>query len=171
MAFSRSHLSSPANKPNSVFERGDTARKLERGGSRGPGSLVVKTSAPGNSCDSPQRTRHLEGVLNKYTNLLQGWQNRYFVLDVEQAQLHYFVNDHSKSQKPRGSLPLSGASVVPHDELPHMFCIYASNGEIFKLRASDAREQQLWMTQLQHCTRRHSDVSAKVLQPTQIRTQ
>lgn len=60
---------------------------------------------------------------------------RYFVLDAEQGQLHYFVNE--QSQKARGTLPLSGASVVPHDELPHMFCIYATNGEIFKLRGKN----------------------------------
>ncbi|XP_048115964.1 oxysterol-binding protein-related protein 10 isoform X2 [Alosa alosa] len=161
MAFSRSHPSSPANKTKLPFERVDTARKLERGGSQGPGSAGVRAAAPADSCDLSQRTRHLEGVLSKYTNLLQGWQNRYFVLDAEQGQLDYFVSEQSQSQKPRGSLPLSGASVVPHDELPHMFCIYATNGEIFKLRASDAREQQLWMTQLQLCTRQHLDGSAK----------
>lgn len=76
MAFSRSHPSSPANKAKSPFERGDIARKLERGWSQGPGSTEVKATAPANSCDLSQRTRHLEGVLNKYTNLLQGWQNR-----------------------------------------------------------------------------------------------
>ena len=65
---------------------------------------------------------------------------RYFVLDAEQGQLHYFVSEPSKSQKPRGSLPLPGASVVPHDELPHMFCIYAANGEIFKLRGTGGGE-------------------------------
>ncbi|KAI4904049.1 hypothetical protein NFI96_033867 [Prochilodus magdalenae] len=42
-----------------------------------------------------------------------------------------------------------------------MFTVYAANGEIFKLRACDACERQLWMTQLQLCARRHSDSSAK----------
>ncbi|KAB5586380.1 hypothetical protein PHYPO_G00000920 [Pangasianodon hypophthalmus] len=105
--------------------------------------------------------RGLEGVLNKYTNLLQGWQHRYFVLDPELGQLQYFLNEQSKTQKPRGSLPLIGSSVAPSDEFPFMFTVYAVNGELFKLRACDAYERQQWMTQLQLCARRHSEGSAK----------
>ncbi|XP_028834940.1 oxysterol-binding protein-related protein 10 isoform X1 [Denticeps clupeoides] len=145
---------SPASKKNPAGERGSGVRRLERSASHGP------VRAAGG--EPPRvRGRHLEGVLNKYTNLLQGWQNRYFVLDPELGQLNYFINEQGKSQKPRGSLPLSGASVIPGDELPHMFIICAANGEHFKLRASDASEQELWMSQLQHCVRRHSDTSTK----------
>lgn len=108
------------------------------------------------------RTRRIEGVLSKYTNLIQGWQNRYFVLDPDVGQLQYFVSEQGRSQKPRGSLPLIGASVTASDEAPHMFIVSSANGELFKLRAVDATEQQLWMTQLQACTRRHSDSSAKM---------
>uniref|UniRef100_A0A671QQB4 Oxysterol-binding protein n=1 Tax=Sinocyclocheilus anshuiensis TaxID=1608454 RepID=A0A671QQB4_9TELE len=107
------------------------------------------------------RTRGIEGVLSKYTNLIQGWQNRYFVLDPDVGQLQYFVSEQGRSQKARGSLPLIGASVTASDEAPHMFIVSSANGELFKLRAVDATEQQLWMTQLQACTRRHSDSSAK----------
>uniref|UniRef100_A0A8C1Y2D2 Oxysterol-binding protein n=1 Tax=Cyprinus carpio TaxID=7962 RepID=A0A8C1Y2D2_CYPCA len=85
----------------------------------------------------------------------------YFVLDPDVGQLQYFVSEQGRSQKPRGSLPLIGASVMSSDEAPHMFIISSANGELFKLRAVDATEQQLWMTQLQACTRRHSDSSAK----------
>uniref|UniRef100_A0A673LA24 Oxysterol-binding protein n=1 Tax=Sinocyclocheilus rhinocerous TaxID=307959 RepID=A0A673LA24_9TELE len=75
----------------------------------------------------------------------------YFVLDPELGQLQYFINEHSKNQKPRGSLPLIGSSVAPSDEFPYMFTVCAANGDFFKLRACDAREQQMWMTQLQLC--------------------
>lgn len=110
----------------------------------------------------PGRARRIEGVLSKYTNLIQGWQNRYFVLDADVSQLQYFVSEQLRSLKPRGSLPLIGASVTVSDEAPHMFIISSANGEIFKLRAADATEQQLWMMQIQACTRRHSDSSAKM---------
>ncbi|KAK6327192.1 hypothetical protein J4Q44_G00028370 [Coregonus suidteri] len=135
--------------PHSLGSEADTA------GSRG--------GVSGGSGSTPHQAhkRRLEGVLNKYTNLLQGWQNRYFVLDPDMGQLQYFVNQHSKNQKPRGSLPLIGASVAPSDELPHMFTVHSATGEAYKLRASDAGEQQLWMSQLQLCARRHSDSSAK----------
>ncbi|XP_026139474.1 oxysterol-binding protein-related protein 10 isoform X3 [Carassius auratus] len=137
---------------------GNPAHRQARSGSYSPGTGAISDTHP-----SQTQKRHLEGVLNKYTNLLQGWQNRYFVLDPELGQLQYFINEHSKNQKPRGSLPLIGSSVAPSDEFPYMFTVSAANGDFFKLRACDAREQQMWMTQLQLCTRRHSDGSAKVM--------
>ncbi|XP_048009599.1 oxysterol-binding protein-related protein 10 isoform X2 [Megalobrama amblycephala] len=137
---------------------GNPAQRQARSGSYSPGSVAVSDTQP-----SQTQKRHLEGVLNKYTNLLQGWQSRYFVLDPELGQLQYFINEHSKNQKPRGSLPLIGSSVALSDEFPFMFTVYAANGDLFKLRACDAREQQMWMTQLQLCARRHSDGSAKVM--------
>ncbi|XP_005457227.2 oxysterol-binding protein-related protein 10 isoform X2 [Oreochromis niloticus] len=134
------------------------------GGSAGAGGS--RATVLGNSMNLQQqqqaRKRQLEGVLSKYTNLIQGWQNRYFVLDPELGQLQYFVNEQGKSQKPRGSLPLIGASVTTSDEAPHMFIVNSVNGELYKLRASDAKEQQFWISQLQACARRHSDSSAKV---------
>ncbi|XP_026145407.1 oxysterol-binding protein-related protein 10 isoform X1 [Carassius auratus] len=126
-------------------------------------SLGFGASSVGNIAPLQRgRTRRIEGVLSKYTNLIQGWQNRYFVLDPEVGQLQYFVSEQGRSQKPRGSLPLIGASVTASDEVPHMFIVSSANGELFKLRAVDSTEQQLWMTQLQECTRRHSDSSAKM---------
>lgn len=64
---------------------------------------------------------------------------RYFVLDPDSGQLHYFVNEQGKSQKPRGSLPLFGASVTPSDEAPHMFVVNSVNGELYKLRGESPR--------------------------------
>ncbi|XP_039973268.1 oxysterol-binding protein-related protein 10-like [Xiphias gladius] len=110
--------------------------------------------------------RHLEGVLRKYTNLLQGWQSRYFVLDPEVGQLQYYLNVLSKSQRPpRGSLPLLGAMVVSSDEFPFMFTFQSTTGDFYKLRALDAQEQDLWMTQLQLCSRRQSDSNVKTSNP------
>lgn len=138
-------------------------RRLAARTGSGSASLGFGASPAGNIAPlQPGRTRMIEGVLSKYTNLIQGWQNRYFVLDPDVGQLQYFVSEQGRSQKPRGSLPLIGASVMSSDEAPHMFIVSSANGELFKLRAVDATEQQLWMTQLQACTRRHSDSSAKM---------
>ncbi|XP_016148035.1 oxysterol-binding protein-related protein 10 isoform X1 [Sinocyclocheilus grahami] len=147
---------SGSSKGKCSADLGNPAHRQARSGSYSPGTGAVSDTHP-----SQTQKRHLEGVLNKYTNLLQGWQNRYFVLDPELGQLQYFINEHSKNQKPRGSLPLIGSSVAPSDEFPYMFTVCAANGDFFKLRASDACEQQMWMTQLQLCARRHSDGSAK----------
>nr|XP_054601049.1 oxysterol-binding protein-related protein 10 isoform X2 [Nothobranchius furzeri] len=166
------------NKPNCSpsDHRGSSASRKPggRSGSHSPGSgsLCVPAGAVGsrgsvqgsgmNLQQQLGRRRQLEGVLSKYTNLLQGWQNRYFVLDPDLGQLQYFVNEQGKNQKPRGSLPLIGASVTTCDETPYMFIVNSVNGELYKLRAADAKEQQFWMSQLQACARRHSDSSAKV---------
>ncbi|XP_041649176.1 oxysterol-binding protein-related protein 10-like [Cheilinus undulatus] len=108
-----------------------------------------------------RKQRHLEGVLKKYTNLLHGWQSRYFVLDPEAGQLQYYLNEVIKNQRPpRGFLPLLGAMVVSSDEYQYMFTIKSTAGVSYKLRAPDAQQQELWMTQLQLCSRRHSDAKA-----------
>uniref|UniRef100_UPI0037E95CA5 oxysterol-binding protein-related protein 10-like n=1 Tax=Semicossyphus pulcher TaxID=241346 RepID=UPI0037E95CA5 len=130
-----------------------------RGGSGDRDSL----SAPPH-LHTARSKRHLEGVLKKYTNLLQGWQSRYFVLDPEVGQLQYYLNEGSRSQRPpRGFLPLLGAMVVSCDDFQYMFTIKSTAGDSYKLRALDAQQQELWMTQLQLCSRRHSD--SKVMSP------
>lgn len=53
-------------------DRGNPAQRQARSGSYSPGSGTVSDS----SHQSQTQKRHLEGFLNKYTNLLQGWQNR-----------------------------------------------------------------------------------------------
>ncbi|KAM9738143.1 oxysterol-binding protein-related protein 10 isoform 3-T3 [Menidia menidia] len=167
------HLGTPKASSPSSDHRGSSSSSRKAGarsGSHSPGSVSAgaghgRGGVQGNSPGAPQqpaRRRQLEGVLSKYTNLIQGWQNRYFVLDPELGQLQYFVNEQGKSQKPRGSLPLIGASVSTSDEAPHMFVVNSVNGELYKLRAVDAKEQQFWISQLQACARRHSDSSAKV---------
>ncbi|XP_067367154.1 oxysterol-binding protein-related protein 10-like isoform X2 [Channa argus] len=142
-------------QPNSVYATEPRLGTGTRDGGAGSGPSHHKTE---------RSKRHLEGVLKKYTNMLQGWQSRYFVLDPETSQLQYYLNELSKGQRPpRGSLPLLGAMVISGDEFPYMFTIQSATGDCYKLRALDAQEQELWMTQLQLCSRRHSDSSTKVV--------
>jgi len=62
------------------------------------------------------------------------------VLDFETGILQYFVNEQSKSQKPRGTLSLAGAIISPSDEVPHMLVVYSANGEMYKLRGTVSAE-------------------------------
>ncbi|GAB5576907.1 oxysterol-binding protein-related protein 10 isoform X3 [Prionailurus iriomotensis] len=87
----------------------------------------------------------------------------YFVLDFEAGILQYFVNEQSKHQKPRGALSLSGAIVSLSDEAPHMLVVYSANGEMYKLRAADAKEKQFWVTQLRACSKYHMETSSKMM--------
>ncbi len=36
-------------------------------------------------------SKEMEGQLSKFTNLVKGWQNRWFVLDPEQGTLAYYL--------------------------------------------------------------------------------
>ncbi|XP_060018453.1 oxysterol-binding protein-related protein 10 isoform X2 [Lagenorhynchus albirostris] len=160
---SSSRATSAGSSPScSLAGRGVSGRSaaagLGGGGSRSsPGSVAASP------CGGSGRRREpaLEGVLSKYTNLLQGWQNRYFVLDFEAGILQYFVNEQSKHQKPRGALSLSGAIVSLSDEAPHMLVVYSANGEMYKLRAADAKEKQFWVTQLRACAKYHMEMNSK----------
>ncbi|XP_044944939.1 oxysterol-binding protein-related protein 10 isoform X3 [Mustela putorius furo] len=162
---SSSRATSAGSSPScSLAGRGVSSRSAVAGfgggGSRSsPGSVAASPSGGGGRRREPA----LEGVLSKYTNLLQGWQNRYFVLDFEAGILQYFVNEQSKHQKPRGALSLSGAIVSLSDEAPHMLVVYSANGEMYKLRAADAKEKQFWVTQLRACAKYHMETSSKMM--------
>ncbi|KAM4025112.1 LOW QUALITY PROTEIN: oxysterol-binding protein-related protein 11 [Anomaloglossus baeobatrachus] len=101
-----------------------------------------------------QYSDHMEnicGYLMKYTNLVTGWQFRFFVLNNEAGLLEYFVNEQSKNQKPRGTVQLAGAVISPSDEV-HTFSVNAASGELYKLRGEGHQERQHWVSRLQICT-------------------
>ncbi|XP_043821332.1 oxysterol-binding protein-related protein 10 isoform X2 [Dromiciops gliroides] len=161
---SSSRATSAGSSPSGSWAaRGAGGRRPEGGSHSSPGSVAASPCGAGGRRGSGGRRREpaLEGVLSKYTNLLQGWQNRYFMLDFESGILQYFVNEQSKSQKPRGALSLAGAIVSLSDEAPHMLVVYSANGEVYKLRAADAKEKQCWVTQLQNCAKYHMETNSK----------
>ncbi|XP_053260488.1 oxysterol-binding protein-related protein 11 isoform X2 [Podarcis raffonei] len=121
----------------------------------------------------PQSVDHMEnisGYLMKYTNLVTGWQYRYFVLNNEAGLLEYFVNEQLRNQKPRGTLQLAGAVISPSDEDSHTFTVNAASGEQYKLRATDAKERQHWVSRLQICTQHHTEAIGKNNPPLKSRS-
>ncbi|XP_069791381.1 oxysterol-binding protein-related protein 11 isoform X3 [Narcine bancroftii] len=120
-----------------------------------------------------QYSDHMEnvcGCLMKYTNLVTGWQYRFFVLNHEAGLLEYFVNEQSRGQKPRGILQLAGAVISPSDEDSHTFTVNAAIGEQYKLRATDAKERQHWVSRLQICTQYHTEAIGKNNPPLKTRS-
>ncbi|XP_036396327.1 oxysterol-binding protein-related protein 11 isoform X1 [Megalops cyprinoides] len=146
--------------------------------SEGDGKLDVYTpsrtlSSGRGSSKSWQYSDHMEnidGYLMKYTNLVTGWQYRFFVLNNEAGVLEYFVNEQSRPQKPRGTLPLAGAVISPSDEDSHTFTVNAISGEQYKLRATDAKERQHWVSRLQICTQHHTEAMGKSNPPLKPRS-
>ncbi|KAI1237329.1 hypothetical protein IHE44_0014594 [Lamprotornis superbus] len=86
---------------------------------------------------------------------------QYFVLNNDAGLLEYFVNEQSRQLKPRGTLQLAGAVISPSDEDSHTFTVNAASGEQYKLRATDAKERQHWVSRLQICTQHHTEAIGK----------
>nr|XP_045003950.1 oxysterol-binding protein-related protein 11 [Jaculus jaculus] len=136
-------------------------------------SCAGGSSTRGGSAKSWQYSDHMEnvyGYLMKYTNLVTGWQFRFFVLNNEAGLLEYFVNEQSRNQKPRGTLQLAGAVISPSDEDSHTFTVNAASGEQYKLRATDAKERQHWVSRLQICTQHHTEAIGKNNPPLKSRS-
>ncbi|KAG9466972.1 hypothetical protein GDO78_015815 [Eleutherodactylus coqui] len=94
----------------------------------------------------------------------------FFVLNNEAGLLEYFVNEQSKNQKPRGTVQLAGAVISPSDEDSHTFTVNAASGELYKLRASDTKERQHWVSRLQICTQHHTEAIGKNNPPLKSRS-
>lgn len=71
-----------------------------------------------------------EGLLYKYTNAMKGWQYRWFILSPESGELHYFLHETEKNQRPRCSIYLAGAVIAPSDEDSNTFIVNSATGEI-----------------------------------------
>ncbi|XP_066996822.2 oxysterol-binding protein-related protein 11 isoform X2 [Anabrus simplex] len=97
-----------------------------------------------------------EGQLYKYTNVMKGWQYRWFILDPETGVLDYFLNESERKQRPRGSVHLAGAVISPSDEDSNTFTVNSATGEMFKLRAADARARQEWVNRIRAVAERHT---------------
>ncbi|XP_070199247.1 oxysterol-binding protein-related protein 11-like isoform X2 [Littorina saxatilis] len=98
----------------------------------------------------------MEGQLLKFTNLMKGWQTRWFLLEPDSGMLEYFEKEEHKKQRPRGCVHLAAAIISPSEEDSQTFTVTAANGEAFKLRASDARERQHWVDRLRSTAEYHT---------------
>ncbi|UYV65072.1 hypothetical protein LAZ67_3003045 [Cordylochernes scorpioides] len=100
----------------------------------------------------------LEGALSKYTNVMKGWQYRWFVLSPDSGMLEYYMMEDRefKKQRPRGAVFLAGAVISPSDEDGQTFSLSPACGEAYKLRAADAKERQYWVTRLRAVAEHHT---------------
>ncbi|KOB64442.1 putative oxysterol binding protein [Operophtera brumata] len=93
--------------------------------------------------------RPLSGQLYKYTNVVKGWQQRWFAVDSESGVLSYYLFDGpgdtvQPGQPARGEAHLAAAVICPSDEDSRTFTINCASGDMLKLRATDARARQEW---------------------------
>uniref|UniRef100_A0A023F9A8 Putative oxysterol-binding protein-like protein 11 n=3 Tax=Triatominae TaxID=70999 RepID=A0A023F9A8_TRIIF len=104
-----------------------------------------------------------EGQLSKYTNVMKGWQFRWFILDPKTGILSYYLseNENERKQQPRGWVHLEAAVIAPSDEDSNTFTVNSSSGESFKLRAQDARARQEWVNRLRAVSQMYTTAAAQ----------
>ncbi|XP_065183237.1 oxysterol-binding protein-related protein 9-like [Sycon ciliatum] len=91
-----------------------------------------------------------EGPLSKWTNVMKGWQYRWFVLDANQGLLSYYT---SKSKMARGSrrgcMQLSNAIVGINDQDDSTFTLSTADNKTYHFEARDSDERDRWLQSLQ----------------------
>lgn len=103
--------------------------------------------------------RDLSGVLYKYTNVVKGWQQRWFIVDGEAGVLSYYLFEGDSAivnQPPRGEAHLAAAVICPSDEDSKTFTVNCASGDMLKLRATDARARQEWVNGLRAIAELHT---------------
>jgi len=110
------------------------------------------------------QSRVLSGQLSKYTNVVKGWQYRWFTVDAAAGTLSYYLCEsgtddntpHTIGSSPRGMVHLANAVVCPSDEDSRTFSLSCASGDILKLRATDARARQEWVDGLRAIVECHT---------------
>ncbi|XP_049819309.1 oxysterol-binding protein-related protein 11 isoform X2 [Aethina tumida] len=109
--------------------------------------------------DLHTKQRQIAGQLYKYTNVMKGWQYRYFRVDGNAGLLHYYLcgeGEKPEGNVPRGSVHLAGAVICPSEEDSKTFTVNCALGHMLKLRAADARARQEWVNGLRAVAESHT---------------
>ncbi|KAM7540311.1 hypothetical protein Aperf_G00000039675 [Anoplocephala perfoliata] len=102
--------------------------------------------------------QNLEGQLLKFTNMMKGFQHRWVIVDSTYGVLEYYEREEQKtSLKPRGSVNLVFATVCPSDEDSQTFVVNTSQGENIRLKATNAKERQLWVNHIRAVAEYHTE--------------
>lgn len=98
----------------------------------------------------------MEGPLSKWTNVVKGWQYRWFVLDDNTGLLSYYTSKEKMMRGTRrGCLRLKGANIGIDDEDDSTFTI-SCDQKTFHFQARDSEEREHWIRALEDTIKRHS---------------
>ncbi|CAG0905503.1 unnamed protein product, partial [Cyprideis torosa] len=97
----------------------------------------------------------MEGPLLKWTNVMKGWQYRWFILDDDAGLLSYYTSkDKMMRGARRGCVRLKGAIIGVEEEAECTFTITV-DGKIFHFKAKDSRDSEKWIRALEDTILRH----------------
>uniref|UniRef100_A0A8D8S5L2 Oxysterol-binding protein-related protein 9 n=1 Tax=Cacopsylla melanoneura TaxID=428564 RepID=A0A8D8S5L2_9HEMI len=98
----------------------------------------------------------MEGSLSKWTNVVKGWQYRWFVLDVNSGLLSYYTSREKMVRGVRrGCVRLKGAVIGIDDQDDSTFTITVDS-KTFHFQAKNSVERETWVTYLQETILRHA---------------
>ncbi|XP_059613956.1 oxysterol-binding protein-related protein 9 [Phlebotomus argentipes] len=107
----------------------------------------------------------LEGTLSKWTNVMKGWQYRWFVLDENAGLLSYYTSKEKMMKGVRrGCVRLKGAIVGIDDQDVNTFTITVDH-KTFHFQARDADEREKWVSRLEDTILRHGNRSRGMWEP------
>ncbi|GIX97681.1 hypothetical protein CDAR_257191 [Caerostris darwini] len=98
----------------------------------------------------------MEGPLSKWTNVMKGWQYRWFVLDDNAGLLSYYTSKEKMVRGARrGCVRLKGAIIGIDDEDDSTFTITVDD-KTFHFQARDTEERDKWIHALEDTILRHT---------------
>ncbi|KAA3679833.1 oxysterol-binding protein-related protein 9/10/11, partial [Paragonimus westermani] len=110
----------------------------------------------------------MEGPLSKWTNVVNGWQYRWFVLDFSVGILFYYTSKEKMIRGDRrGCVKLKNAQVGIDDEDDSTFTITVDH-KTFHFQARDANERQKWLDALQEARDLHTQNYALIHQTNRL---
>ncbi|VDD87610.1 unnamed protein product [Enterobius vermicularis] len=90
-----------------------------------------------------------EGPLSKWTNVVHGWQYRWFVLNDESV-CYYTSQEKMRKNQQRGCIRLKGAAVGINEEDTSLFTLTADGKHLFSLmQGRDKNERDEWVHNLE----------------------
>uniref|UniRef100_A0A6M2DN08 Oxysterol-binding protein n=1 Tax=Xenopsylla cheopis TaxID=163159 RepID=A0A6M2DN08_XENCH len=99
----------------------------------------------------------MEGSLSKWTNVMKGWQYRWFVLDENAGLLSYYTSKEKMMRGVRrGCVRLKSAVIGIDDEDDSTFTITVDH-KTFHFQARDGEEREKWVRALEDTILRHSE--------------
>lgn len=100
---------------------------------------------------------NLEGPLSKWTNIINGWQFRWFVLDADTGLLSYYTTKENMSKgERRGCIRLHEAFVGYDNEDDITFTITVGD-KTFHLQARNQDEREEWVSKIERAIRMRSN--------------
>ncbi|KAA0195386.1 Pleckstrin domain containing protein [Fasciolopsis buskii] len=109
-------------------------------------NLSDSASSDAASDDEVWSPMPVRGTLSKWTNLLHGWQERYFVLS--DGMLTYYRNSEELSLGSRGAVRVRLADVKAHEYDDCRFEVRVGES-IWYLRGMSASQRDVWMSAIE----------------------